>query len=50
MSEVLRSGADDFISKSHELEVLKARAQLRRQQFEVGYGKISISTRAYGEH
>lgn len=36
MIEALASGADDFISKSNELEVLKARvrAQLRRKQFE----------------
>ena len=36
MIEALASGADDFISKSSELEVLKARvrAQLRRKQFE----------------
>lgn len=36
MIEALGSGADDFISKSSELEVLKARvrAQLRRKQFE----------------
>lgn len=36
MIEALVSGADDFISKSSELEVLKARvrAQLRRKQFE----------------
>ena len=36
MIEALSSGADDFISKSNELEVLKARvrAQLRRKQFE----------------
>jgi two-component system, NtrC family, sensor kinase len=36
MIEALSSGADDFISKSSELEVLKARvrAQLRRKQFE----------------
>jgi len=36
MIEALAVGADDFISKSSELEVLKARvrAQLRRKQFE----------------
>jgi two-component system NtrC family sensor kinase len=36
MIEALGVGADDFISKSSELEVLKARvrAQLRRKQFE----------------
>jgi len=36
MIEALASGADDFISKSSELEVLRARvrAQLRRKQFE----------------
>ena len=36
MIEALGSGADDFISKGSELEVLKARvrAQLRRKQFE----------------
>ncbi len=36
MIEALSVGADDFISKSSELEVLKARvrAQLRRKQFE----------------
>jgi two-component system NtrC family sensor kinase len=36
MIEALASGSDDFISKSSELEVLKARvrAQLRRKQFE----------------
>ena len=36
MIDALASGADDFISKSSELEVLKARvrAQLRRKQFE----------------
>jgi two-component system, NtrC family, sensor kinase len=36
MIEALGSGADDFISKASELEVLKARvrAQLRRKQFE----------------
>ncbi len=36
MIEALGTGADDFISKSSELEVLKARvrAQLRRKQFE----------------
>ncbi len=36
MIEALGSGADDFISKSSELEVLRARvrAQLRRKQFE----------------
>jgi two-component system NtrC family sensor kinase len=36
MIEALGSGADDFISKASDLEVLKARvrAQLRRKQFE----------------
>jgi two-component system NtrC family sensor kinase len=36
MIDALTGGADDFISKSSELEVLKARvrAQLRRKQFE----------------
>ena len=36
MIDALSSGADDFIAKSSELEVLKARvrAQLRRKQFE----------------
>jgi DNA-binding response OmpR family regulator len=36
MIEGLATGADDYISKSNELEVLKARvaAQLRRRQFE----------------
>lgn len=42
MIEGLSSGADDFISKSSEFEVLKARvrAQLRRKQFEDEHRQI----------
>jgi DNA-binding response OmpR family regulator len=42
MIDGLSSGADDFISKSSEFEVLKARvrAQLRRKQFEDEHRKV----------
>jgi DNA-binding response OmpR family regulator len=42
MIEALAAGADDFISKSSELEVLRARvrAQLRRKQFEDEHRRV----------
>ncbi len=42
MLESLSNGADDFVSKSSELEVIKARvrAQLRRKQFEDEHRKV----------
>jgi DNA-binding response OmpR family regulator len=42
MIEGLSTGADDFISKSNDFEVLKARvrAQLRRKQFEDEHRKV----------